>query len=98
MKDFYDNFEPEVERSKNDNSGKKVGERELGTDPNTGRKVFVKIGRYGPMVQIGTAEEEEKPMFATIRKTKTTKRLRLKMLLSFSNFRVHLANSKTKKL
>lgn len=68
MKDFYKNFEPEVERSKNDYNGKKVGERELGTDPKSGRKVFVKIGRYGPMVQIGTAEEEEKPLFATIRK------------------------------
>lgn len=77
MKDFYDNFEPEVERSKNDNSGKKVGERELGTDPNTGRKVFVKIGRYGPMVQIGTAEEEEKPMFATIRKNQNYETLTL---------------------
>ena len=68
MKDFYKNFEPEVERSKNNNTGKKVGERELGVDPQSGRKVFVKIGRYGPMVQIGTAEEEEKPLFATIRK------------------------------
>ncbi len=46
MKDFYDNFEPEVERSKNDNSGKKVGERELGTDPNTGRKVFANSGEH----------------------------------------------------
>lgn len=68
MKDFYGNFEPAVERAKNDNSGKKVGERELGTDPKTGRQVVVKIGRYGPMVQIGTADDEEKPLFATIRK------------------------------
>ena len=77
MKDFYKNFEPEVERSKNDNGGKKVGERELGTDPKTGRKVFVKIGRYGPMVQIGTAEEEEKPIFATIRKNQDYETLTL---------------------
>lgn len=68
MRDFYASFEPEVERSKNDNGGGKVGERELGIDPNSGRKVSVKIGRYGPMVQIGTADEEEKPLFATLRK------------------------------
>lgn len=68
MRDFYASFEPEVERSKSDNGGGKVGERELGTDPKSGRKVSVKIGRYGPMVQIGTADDEEKPLFATLRK------------------------------
>lgn len=68
IKDFYANFEPEVENSKNSSDGRKVGEREIGIDPKSGRKVFVKIGRYGPMVQIGEAGEDEKPIFATIRK------------------------------
>ena len=68
MKDFYKHFEPEVKKSMESKDGRKVGERLLGTDPKTGKPVSVKIGRYGPMVQIGTAEDEEKPSFATIRK------------------------------
>ena len=44
----------------------KAGERELGIDPKTGRPVFVKIGRFGPIVQIGTAEDTEKPLFSQL--------------------------------
>lgn len=44
----------------------KVGERELGTDPASGQPVLVKIGRYGPMVQIGLSNKGEKPRFATL--------------------------------
>ena len=64
MKDFYGDFEPEVEKTLNAKSEHKVGERLLGTDPQSGKPVFVKIGRFGPVVQIGTAEDEEKPRFA----------------------------------
>ena len=64
MKDFYDDFEPEVEKTLKAKSEHKVGERLLGTDPQSGKPVFVKIGRYGPVVQIGTAEDKEKPKFA----------------------------------
>ncbi len=49
-------------------SGRKSGEREIGTDPKTGKPVIVKIGRYGPMAQIGTNEDEEKPTFAALRR------------------------------
>ena len=63
---FYKDFEPQVERTLNEKSEHRVGERELGTDPATGRAVSVKIGRYGPMAQIGTPEDEEKPQFATL--------------------------------
>ena len=59
MKDFYGDFEPEVEKTLNAKSEHKVGERLLGTDPQSGKPVFVKIGRFGPVVQIGTAEDEE---------------------------------------
>ena len=55
MKDFYGDFEPEVEKTLNAKSEHKVGERLLGTDPQSGKPVFVKIGRFGPVVQIGTA-------------------------------------------
>ena len=61
---FYNEFEPEVEKVINARSEHKVGERQLGTDPRTGRPVFVKIGRFGPVVQIGSAEDKDKPLFA----------------------------------
>ena len=66
IRQFYDSFEPEVERTLAEKSEHKVGERELGTDPVSGKVVLVKIGRYGPMAQIGTSDDEEKPRFATL--------------------------------
>ncbi len=65
MKDFYKTFHPQVEHVQ-DNASRESGERVLGTDPKTGRQVSVRLGRFGPMVQIGTAEEEEKPLFASL--------------------------------
>ena len=64
MKDFDKGFEPEVKEVMNARSEHKAGERELGNDPKTGRPVFVKIGRFGPVVQIGTADDKDKPQFA----------------------------------
>lgn len=64
---FYKQFHPVVEDTLK-NSERQVGERVLGTDPKSGRQVSVKIGRFGPVAQIGTAEEEEKPVFASLRK------------------------------
>lgn len=66
MKQFYKNFEPAVERVLNAREEHKAGERLLGKEPKTGRPVFVKIGRFGPMVQIGTADDNEKPRFAQL--------------------------------
>ena len=66
MKDFYKDFEPEVEKTMNIRAEHKVGERELGKDPKTGKPVFVKIGRFGPVVQIGSADAAEKPLFAQL--------------------------------
>ena len=65
MKDFYKDFHPQVEDVQ-ENADRESGERILGTDPNTGRQVSVRLGKFGPMVQIGTAEEEEKPIFASL--------------------------------
>ena len=65
--DFYSNFQPVVEESKK-RTDKKVGERILGDDPATGKPVSVKIGRFGPMVQIGTSDDDEKPTFASLLK------------------------------
>ena len=64
--DFYKGFHPEIEKAMV-STGKKAGERELGLDPKSGKPVFVKIGRYGPVVQIGSATDEEKPKFASLR-------------------------------
>lgn len=81
MHDFYENFEPQVEKTLADKSGHKAGERQLGIDPQSGRPVFVKIGRYGPMVQIGQAGDEEKPVFATMKKGQSTETLTLEEAL-----------------
>jgi len=68
IRQFYGEFEPMVEQTLAVKTEHKVGERELGTDPASGRPVFVKIGRFGPVVQIGSADDEEKPRFAQINK------------------------------
>ena len=70
LKDFYKDFEPTVEKTMNAREEHKAGERELGNDPKSGKPVFVKIGRYGPVVQIGTADDKEKPLFAQLPKEK----------------------------
>ena len=66
MKVFYKDFEPIVEKVMNARSEHKAGEREIGIDPESGKPVFVKIGRFGPVVQIGTAEDDEKPKFSQL--------------------------------
>jgi DNA topoisomerase I len=66
MRNFYASFEPQVEKILNEKTEHKVGERELGIDPTTGKTISVKIGRFGPMVQLGTADESEKPLFASL--------------------------------
>ena len=68
MHDFYDDFEPTVEKTLNARSEHKAGERQLGIDPKSKKPVFVKIGRFGPVVQIGTAEDKDKPQFAHLPK------------------------------
>ena len=66
MRHFDNEFEPTVDKVMNARSEHKAGERKLGDDPKSGHPVFVKIGRYGPVVQIGTADDEEKPRFAQL--------------------------------
>jgi DNA topoisomerase-1 len=68
MHNFYTAFEPTVEKTINARSEHKAGERQLGVDPKTRRPVFVKIGRFGPVVQIGTADDKDKPQFAHLPK------------------------------
>ena len=81
IKVFYKKFEPIVEKTLNNRAEHKAGERELGVDPKTGKPVFVKIGRFGPMVQIGTAEDEEKPRFAQMPKEQSIESITLEEAL-----------------
>jgi DNA topoisomerase-1 len=68
MREFYDIFHPVVERTMNLRLEHKVGERLLGKDPKTGQPVSVKIGRFGPLVQIGDGDSDTKPQFASLLK------------------------------
>ena len=81
MIDFDKKFEPNVEQVMNSRSEHKAGERQLGTDPKTGKPVFVKIGRFGPVAQIGTAEDKEKPSFAQLPKDKSIETITLEEAL-----------------
>ncbi|WP_289037050.1 type I DNA topoisomerase [uncultured Zobellia sp.] len=65
MKDFYKDFHPNV-LDVQENADRASGERILGEDPKTGRQVSVRLGRFGPMVQMGTVDDEEKPKFASL--------------------------------
>nr|WP_297783112.1 type I DNA topoisomerase [uncultured Allomuricauda sp.] len=65
MKNFYKDFHPNVLEVE-ENAERASGERVLGTDPKSGRQVSVRLGRFGPMVQIGTVDDEEKPEFASL--------------------------------
>lgn len=65
MKSFYGTFHPQVEDVR-ENADRESGERILGTDPATGRQLSVRLGKFGPMAQIGTADEEEKQVFASV--------------------------------
>lgn len=66
IRGFYTDFAPQVAHALESNTDHKVGERALGIDPASGKPVSVKIGRYGPMAQIGASGEDEKPRFATL--------------------------------
>ncbi|WP_108422714.1 type I DNA topoisomerase [Muricauda amoyensis] len=65
MKNFYKDFHPNVLEVE-ENAERASGERILGVDPKSGRQVAARLGRFGPMVQIGTVDEEEKPLFASL--------------------------------
>ena len=66
ISDFYKEFEPQVERTLNEKTEHRVGERILGEEPGTGKPVSVKIGRFGPVAQIGAPSDDEKPRFANL--------------------------------
>ena len=81
LKTFYKSFEPTVEKTMNARAEHKAGERQLGVDPKTKRPVFVKIGRFGPVIQIGTAEDQSKPQFAQLPKEQSMETITLEEAL-----------------
>ena len=74
---FYDLFHPIVLKVSASKTELKVGERALGIDPASGKPVSVKIGRFGPFVQIGSADDEEKPRFASLMQTQSIETIQL---------------------
>lgn len=76
LKEFYGPFHKEVENTLK-TAEKQTADRELGKDPNTGKLVVARIGRFGPMVQVGTAQDEDKPKFASLKPGQTIETLTL---------------------
>ena len=65
--DFYTKFHPKIEEVE-ENADRATGERLLGKDPKSGKNVYARIGRFGPMIQIGESDDKEKPTFASLMK------------------------------
>ena len=78
---FYTDFHPLVLQTTSVKGEHRVGERILGTDPVSGKTVSVKIGRFGPIAQIGTVDDEEKPRFASLRKEQSLESITLEEAL-----------------
>lgn len=85
IKEFYGPFHEKIEATL-DESGKFKGERLLGVDPESGKNMYVKIGRYGPIVQLGDTEGEEKPKFAGLRKDQSMESITLNEALKLFDF------------
>ena len=78
---FYESFHPLIEKVSTLRLEHKVGERVLGNDPKSGKPVSVKIGRFGPLVQLGSTEDEEKPRFASLQKDQSVSTITLEEAL-----------------
>ncbi|MBU1010390.1 MAG: type I DNA topoisomerase [Bacteroidetes bacterium] len=85
IKEFYGPFHLKIENTL-ENAGKFSGEKLLGVDPVTGKNVFVKVGRFGPIVQLGDTESEEKPRFASLKKTQSLDTISLAEALDLFSF------------
>ena len=85
IKDFYQGFHTQI-ISTTQNSGKFSGEKFLGIDPASGKKVYVKVGRFGPLAQIGDTESEEKPRFAGLKKGMSIETVTLEEVLKLFEY------------
>lgn len=85
IKDFYKGFHTQIV-STTENSGKFSGEKYLGIDPASGKKVYVKVGRFGPVAQIGDTDADEKPRFAGLKKDMSIENVTLEEVLKLFEF------------
>lgn len=85
ISDFYEGFQKQVEDT-SDNSGKFSGEKFIGVDPTSGKNVYVKIGRFGPVAQIGDTDADEKPKFAGLHKDQRIETITLEEVLDLFSF------------
>ncbi len=97
IKEFYKPFHNKIEETL-ETSGKFSGERLLGVDPESGKNVFVKIGRFGPLAQLGDTESEEKPKFAGLRKNQGLETISLEEALRLFDFPRLLGNYEEKEV
>ncbi|MGN6342959.1 MAG: type I DNA topoisomerase [Ginsengibacter sp.] len=95
--EFYKPFHESVEHTL-ENAERAKGERELGTDPVTGKPVIARMGRYGPMVQIGNAEDEEKPRFARLKATQSIETISLDEALELFKLPLNLGEYEEKEV
>lgn len=86
IRNFYNIFHPSVDKALNMRLEHKVGERVLGNDPATGKQVSVKIGKYGPVVQLGETDSDQKPQFASLLKDQSVATLTLEQALKLFEF------------
>jgi DNA topoisomerase-1 len=91
IKDFYKDFHKKIEDTK-DIKEKFSGERLLGTDPKTGKNVYVKIGRFGPIAQIGEVTDEAKPRFAGLKAGQSIESITLEEALKLFDYPRYLGN------
>ena len=82
MKNFYSSFHQTIEDSKSISRTSVGGGRELGIDPASGRKISVRLGKFGPFVQLGESGEEEKPVFANLTKSQNVASLQFEDALA----------------
>jgi len=93
IKQFYSNFHENVNEVK-DNAERQSGEKILGSDPNSGRVVKVRLGKFGPIAQIGTIDEEEKPIFASLTKDQQLDTISLEEALELFKFPKEIGSHK----
>ncbi len=98
IKEFYKAFHSVVEETMDMRMEFKAGERVLGVDPKSGRQLSVKIGRYGPLVQIGTPNEEEKPIFAALQKNQSIETITIEEALKLFELPRKLGNFREKEM
>ena len=89
---FYTKFHPNVDEVAHLRLEHKVGERILGNDPKTGKPVSVKIGRFGPLVQLGSTDDAEKPLFASLLKGQSVNSITLDEALKLFDMPRNLGN------